>query len=72
MVGTLNVDNRSQVPNDELGLLIWDRALGGALERAFLADLAWADELTLAAERARTGAADRLRMRAASRVSRLL
>lgn len=62
MVGTLNVDNRSLVLNDEVGLLVWDRALGGELERAFLAHLAWADALTLAAERARTGASDRPRM----------
>lgn len=72
MVGTLNFDNRSMVLNDEVGLLSWDAALGRELEAAFLADLEFADEITVARERARTGTADRLREWAACRVARLL
>ena len=71
-VGTLNFDNRSMVLNDEVGLLAWDPTLGRELETAFVADLAFADEITVDAERARTGTADRLREWAACRVARLL
>jgi cardiolipin synthase A/B len=72
MVGTLNFDNRSMVLNDEVGLLAWHRDLGHTLEQAFLADLEWADELSLDRERARTTWPDRARMWPAQWFSRLL
>ena len=72
MVGTLNFDNRSMVLNDEVGLLVWDRELGSELEAAFLADLTWADEMSVERERARTTAGDRARQWAARRIGRLL
>lgn len=72
MVGTLNFDNRSMVLNDEVGLLTWDRGLGQELEHAFLADLAWAEEMTPERERMRTTTSDRVRQWAAGRISRLL
>jgi cardiolipin synthase len=48
-VGTMNFDNRSLSLNDESTLMVLDRALGSEMERVFLADLRYAEEILLAA-----------------------
>lgn len=53
LVGSLNLDNRSMRLNDEIGLVILDAGLGAEMEEAFMADLARADEIELAAFRQR-------------------
>lgn len=45
-VGSMNFDNRSLVFNDEANLVALDTALGSRLEAIFLADLAFAREVT--------------------------
>ena len=71
MVGTLNLDNRSLVLNDEVALLFQDRATCRELESHFAADLEYADEVHLDAWRRRPRS-DRLKERAAGLVSHLL
>ena len=61
-VGTINFDNRSMVLNDEVAVVMQDRASGEELERLFLEDLEHADEVDLASVRSR-GAVDRLKER---------
>jgi len=46
-VGTLNLDARSFIHNDEVTLLAWDRDVGAALDSLFLADLTHAREIRL-------------------------
>jgi cardiolipin synthase len=48
-IGTTNFDNRSFALNEETNLCFRDRALAGALQRVFLADLARARRVELAA-----------------------
>ena len=48
-VGTMNLDARSFVHNEEVNVLAWDPAAAAALEAVFLADLAVSRELQLAA-----------------------
>jgi cardiolipin synthase len=48
-VGTMNFDNRSLSLNDESTLMVLDQALGSEMERVFLADLRYAEEVVLAA-----------------------
>jgi cardiolipin synthase len=69
--GTMNFDNRSMAFNDETMLLTLDDGLGTRLERIFLADLDYADEIRLE-EFLRRPVGDRIRERAATMVSRLL
>ena len=52
-VGTMNFDNRSLSLNDEATLMVLDPTLGSEMERVFLDDLRYADEIELAAFRAR-------------------
>jgi cardiolipin synthase A/B len=52
-VGTMNFDNRSLSLNDEATLMVLDLTLGSEMERVFLADLRYAEEIELAAFRAR-------------------
>jgi cardiolipin synthase len=52
-VGTTNFDNRSLSLNDEATLLVLDPALGREVERVFLDDLRYAEEIDLAAFRTR-------------------
>ena len=52
-VGTMNFDNRSLALNDEVTLMALDHALGLEMERVFAADLQHAEEIQLAAFRAR-------------------
>jgi cardiolipin synthase len=47
-VGSLNLDNISLRINDEATLMAQDSTLGAALEERFLADIAKAEEITLA------------------------
>ena len=61
-IGTVNFDNRSMVLNDEVAMVARDRGCGEALERLFLEDLEYADEVPLEALRSR-GAFDRLKER---------
>ena len=46
-VGTLNFDNRSTKLNDEVALIIRDESVAAKLERSFMTDLEYADEVTL-------------------------
>lgn len=52
-IGTMNFDNRSLALNDEATLMVLDHALGLEMERVFAADLRHAEEIGLAAHRAR-------------------
>jgi cardiolipin synthase len=52
-VGTMNFDNRSLSLNDEVTLMVLDRALGHEMETVFLADLRFAEEIELTRFRAR-------------------
>ncbi|MBA3888992.1 MAG: hypothetical protein H0X64_00520 [Gemmatimonadaceae bacterium] len=72
MVGTLNFDNRSMVLNDEVALLMWDRAMGARLTAAFHDDLRFAQELDIATVRGRPWWPDRLLEWGAGRIDRLL
>jgi cardiolipin synthase len=71
LVGTINFDTRSMALNEEVSLVVSDERFGARLEEVFLADLAHAGEVTLAAVRARS-AVDRLKERAAQLVAPLL
>jgi cardiolipin synthase len=44
-IGTMNFDNRSLALNDESNLLIYDAGVGAILERQFLDDLRYSDEI---------------------------
>jgi len=46
-IGTMNFDNRSLALNDESNLLVYDTAVGGALQRQFLDDLRFSDRIDL-------------------------
>lgn len=46
-IGSVNFDNRSMVLNDEVAVVSRDQRLARALEQAFLADLEYADEVSL-------------------------
>lgn len=48
-IGTMNLDARSFVHNEEVNLLAWDPAVAAALEAVFLADLERSREIELAA-----------------------
>jgi cardiolipin synthase len=61
-VGTVNFDNRSMVLNDEVAVVMHDRAAGEALEELFLEDLEYADEVAIETLRER-GAMERLKER---------
>ncbi len=46
-VGTFNLDNRSMKLNDEVALVIRDESVAEELERSFMADLEYAQEIRL-------------------------
>jgi cardiolipin synthase len=71
MVGSLNLDNRSLVLNDEVALVAWDATVGAQLEQIFVEDLQHADEVSLDKVRERAWPA-RAKERAATLVSRIL
>jgi cardiolipin synthase len=71
LVGTINFDTRSMALNEEVSLVVSDERFGARLEEVFLADLAYAREVTLPALRERSGA-DRLKERLAQLVAPLL
>lgn len=48
-IGSMNFDNRSMALNDEANLMVLDREVGAQMERIFLADLQYAEEITAAA-----------------------
>jgi cardiolipin synthase len=52
-VGTMNFDNRSLALNDECTLMVLDPALGERMEKIFLEDLRFAEEIDLDAFRRR-------------------
>jgi cardiolipin synthase len=70
-VGTMNLDTRSFVHNDEIMLLAWDPRIGLAMERMFLADLDHAREVVLASFRERPFT-ERVRERMAAQLTRIL
>lgn len=70
-VGTMNFDNRSLALNDEVTLMILDRAIGQQMEGIFLDDLRYAEEIKLARFRQR-GWWQRIAERAANLITRLL
>lgn len=70
-VGTNNFDNRSMAFNDETVLMAHDVKIARRMEEIFLADLRYADEITLATFAARPWT-DRLLERGASAISRIL
>jgi cardiolipin synthase len=52
-VGSTNLDNRSFALNEEINLIVYDRAIAGALEKAFYEDLKYSKKLTHEAWKAR-------------------
>jgi cardiolipin synthase len=69
-VGTINFDNRSVKLNDEVALIIRDQDTAGQLERTFLEDLEYAEEVTLA--RSRLSGMDHVKARLARFATPLL
>jgi cardiolipin synthase len=53
-VGSMNFDNRSMALNDEATLMVLDRTAGQHMERIFLDDLRYAEEITLETFRRRS------------------
>ena len=53
-VGSMNFDNRSMALNDEATLMVWDRTIGQEMDRIFLDDLQFAEEITTAGFRQRS------------------
>jgi cardiolipin synthase len=70
-VGSMNLDNRSLVLNDEVALVAWDETLGEQLEQVFIEDLDHAKEVELDRFRAR-GWPGKAAERVANGVSRIL
>jgi cardiolipin synthase A/B len=46
-IGSMNFDNRSLAFNDETNLLVWDRAIGAAMDSTYLDDLRRSQEIRL-------------------------
>ena len=70
-IGSMNFDNRSLALNDEATLLVLDRTIGQQMDRVFLDDLRYSEEVTLAGFRQR-GGLERIAERGASLIGRLL
>jgi len=70
-VGSMNFDNRSMALNDEATLMVLDRSVGQQMERIFLDDLRYAEEITAAGFRQRSWF-QRLAERSANLITRLL
>ena len=52
-IGSMNFDNRSMALNDEATLMVLDRRLGAEMDRIFLDDLEYAQEITASGFRER-------------------
>ena len=70
-IGSLNFDNRSLAFNNETNLVVLDREFGTRMERMFLEDLKYADEITLE-EHEERGIRARIVETGANLLSRLL
>jgi cardiolipin synthase len=70
-VGSMNFDNRSMALNDESTLMVLDKAIGEQMNRIFLDDLGYAEEMTAATFRQRSSF-QRLLERGANLLMRLL
>lgn len=53
-IGSMNFDNRSMALNDEATLMVLDRTVGAQMDRIFIEDLRYADEITAASFRQRS------------------
>ncbi len=70
-VGSMNADNRSMSFNDESNLVMLDQGVGGRMEKMFVGDLEYSEEITLDEFRKR-GFKERLFERACHMVWRVL
>jgi cardiolipin synthase len=70
-IGSMNFDNRSLALNDEATLIVLDRPVGEQMDRVFLDDLRYSDEITLADFRQRSWF-ERIAEGASSLIGRLL
>jgi cardiolipin synthase A/B len=70
-IGSMNFDNRSMALNNESTLVILDAEAGAELERSFLEDLQFSQEIRLAEFRQRSWRQKVLEW-GASRISRIL
>jgi cardiolipin synthase A/B len=53
-IGSMNFDNRSMALNDEATLMVLDRTVGGQMDRIFIDDLQYSEEITAARFRQRS------------------
>ena len=70
-IGSINLDNRSMALNDEATLMVLDRTLGAEMDRVFLNDLQFAEEMALTSFRRRSWW-QRAKERGAHLITRLL
>jgi cardiolipin synthase len=70
-IGSMNFDNRSMALNDEATLMVLDRTVGEQMNRVFLDDLRYAEEITTATFRQRSWF-QRLAEQGANLITRLL
>ena len=70
-IGSMNFDNRSMALNDEATLMVLDRTVGAQMDRIFIDDLRYADEIT-AARFGQRSWVQRVAERAANVITRLL
>lgn len=70
-IGSMNFDNRSMALNDEATLMVLDRRLGAEMDRLFLGDLQYAQEITASGFRERPWF-ERVLERGARLITRLL
>ena len=70
-VGSMNFDNRSMALNDEATLMVLDRPMGEQMDRLFLDDLRYAEEIT-AARFSQRSWFQRIAERGANLITRLL
>jgi cardiolipin synthase len=70
-IGSMNFDNRSMALNDEATLMVLDRAVGEQMDRIFIDDLRYAEEITVARFRQRSWF-HRIAERGANLITRLL
>jgi cardiolipin synthase len=71
VISTMNFDNRSLAYNNEVALVVRDRAIGATMDSLFLADLRYAGEIELASFRRRS-ATTKLLERLASALATVL
>jgi len=70
-IGSMNFDNRSMALNDEATLMVLDRTVGEQMDRIFIHDLRYAEEITAARFRQRSWF-QRVAERGANLITRLL